>query len=764
MQYIKKTYDLVVIGGGVGGVITAITAARKGLTVALVDNKAGLGGNACSEIGVSIDGATFFGFFANMREAGPVEELKEELAKVDPFLRNTQGSSVMLFWCEQAGVTVYSELNIHGVDTEGRRLTAVYGSQGGTERDYHFGAEQFVDATGDGTVAALAGCEFRTGREGQTEFNEILAPEKPDSGIMGASLLFRASEKKEPSSFVRPSWAYEYKSPDDLPFRIDRGTHPVDMGFWWIEYAGDHNDPIGEYESIRKELLKCVYGVWAYYKNDPARNMANYALDTVSITPAKRESRRIVGDVILTERDIVERTSFYDAVAYAGWNIDIHVPGGFKSRLKPNIHAFFPWVFTIPLRSLYARDLDNLWLVGRDMSVSHVALGATRLQATIGTTGHAVGTAAALAHRRQATPRQIATEHYAAVQQGLLKDGAFIPGVRNTDPDDHALTATVTATSEAGPGFERTRDYLAIDAGRALSFPVTEGHLDRLILPLKNTGAAPATARLYIAACDHPNHATHRAPLAEREVTLSPGEQDLVWEVGLTGLPVGLYAVLVMTGDALEWLRSASAPYGSYTLRHEPQRFFTPNRTTTENLYAVPKLMMMTRDGTPVEWVRQWRNRSQILGRPGQDRSQTPLPFIDIAPKQRPYAAVNVISGVSHTDILPDLWISDPVRPLPQSLELTWDKPRRISSVRLVFDTDLDMPHPAATPVDYLVKRYTVSVRTSAGWVVVAQNDDNRQRFVVHEFPARRTEAVKITVEAVHAGGKSARLFEVRCY
>lgn len=763
MTYIEKAYDLVVAGGGVGGVVTAVTAARRGLRVALVDNKSGLGGNASSEIGVSIDGAACFGLFPNMREGGPVEELKEQLAAVDPFHRNTQCSPVMLFWCDAAGVEVYSELNLHAVEANGRRVTAVCGSQAGTERNYRFVAGQFVDATGDGMIAALAGCEFRTGREAKSEFGELLAPAAADQGIMGASVLFRASEKKAPTVFERPAWAYEYTKEEDLPHRLSMYPGPVEIGFWWVEYAGDHNDPIGEYEAIRKELLKCTYGVWAFLKKDPARKMEFYSLDQVSVAPAKRESRRVVGDCILCERDIVERTPFPDAVAYAGWNIDIHVPGGFKSKLRPNIHALFPWVFTIPLRSLYAKDADNLWLVGRDMSVSHVALGATRLQGTIGTTGHAVGIAAALAQRYGETTRGTAQNHYREIQQDILKDGAFIPGVANTDPADHARAAAVAASSEQGLTFTRADEYLPVEKGRALSFPVTGGRVDRLVLPLRNGGKGPAEVRLFFAPSEHPNDFSHRHALAAKTVLLPPGEHTIAWDLSVAVPAPGLYAVLLVADGEVGWLRSGVEPYGCFTASYAPDYYFTPTPGREENLYAVNKPIMVTKNSEPVEWVKLRRNRD---AKPGQSRNRAhlPLPFVEITPVPRPYAAANVVSGVSHSNILPDLWISDPAARLPQDLTLSWVEARTVSSVRIVFDTDLDMNHPAGQPVDYLVKRYAVEVRAEGRWETVASCADNRSRFKVHEFAPRRIDAVRLTVAEIHAGGRSARVFEVRCY
>ncbi|HCE43217.1 MAG TPA: hypothetical protein DET40_06695 [Lentisphaeria bacterium] len=763
MKYIEKSYDLVVAGGGVGGVVTAVTAARKGLRVALVDNKAGLGGNACSEIGVSIDGAVCFGLFPNMREGGPVEELKEQLVALDPFFRSTQGSSTMLFWCESEKVDVFSELNLNEVDTKGRRVTAVYGSQSGTERSYKFVAEQFVDATGDGTIAALAGCEFRTGREGKSEFGELLAPDKPDMGIMGASVLFRSSEKKIPTKFERPYWAYEYTKEDDLPYRLTMYKGPVEIGFWWVEYAGDNNDPIGEYESIRRDLLKCTYGVWAFLKRDPSRKMEYYSLDNVSISPAKRESRRIVGDYILSERDIVERTPFHDSVAYAGWNIDIHVPGGFKSRLKPNIHAHFQWVFNVPLRSLYAKDKDNLWLVGRDMSVSHVALGATRLQATIGTMGHAIGIAAAIAHRNRKSTRETAKENYKDVQQEILKDGSFIPGVKNTDEKDHALSAKIAATSEQVLSFRRSKEYLPVEKGKALSFPVTEGRVDRIVLPLRNSGKAPSEVKLYFASSEHPNHFSHRNPLAEKTVILKPGDQEIAWDLSLSSLAPGLYSVLMITGGAIGWLRSKIEPYGCFTGRYVPDHFYTPKPGYTDNLYAIHKPILVTKNSETVEWEKLRKHRDLQLGR-SCNRDNTPLPFVGIIPVQRPYNAANVASGVSHSDLMPDLWISDPSGKMPQELVMSWKKERKISSVRIVFDTDLDMNHPAAQPIDYLVKRYSVAVKKDGKWVTAATCNDNRSRFKIHEFKACRTDAVKLVVEEIHAGGKNARVFEIRCY
>lgn len=164
-----------------------------------------------------------------------------------------------------------------------------------------------------------------------------------------------------------------------------------------------------------------------------------------------------------------------------------------------------------------------------------------------------------------------------------------------------------------------------------------------------------------------------------------------------------------------------------------------------------------------MEWVRVQRyRRAHDLN--DVDRGYAPVPFVEITPAQHPYAPQLVTSGVSHTDSLPDLWISDPSQPFPQEITLAWDKPCLISEVRITFDTDLDMWQPSVVPVDYLVKSYTLAVFSNGSWKTVAQRNDNRNRFVIHRFEKCETEAVKLTVTAVHARGKSARVFEVRCY
>jgi hypothetical protein len=267
-------------------------------------------------------------------------------------------------------------------------------------------------------------------------------------------------------------------------------------------------------------------------------------------------------------------------------------------------------------------------------------------------------------------------------------------------------------------------------------------------------------------------------------VRVEPGEQTVNWPLHLAQLPDGLYAVgmtaassmtwrwqwparaIPQPGNAatagLEWRCCTSVPCGCHTLVLDPDHYHLPQPGSRENLYLARKDIMLAPAGEDTRWVRERTNRT--WEQQYQLRDFLPVPVIETTPVLRPYAAAQATSGCSHTDCLPELWISDPAQALPQTLELTWATPRAIGEVRLVFDTDLDMNDPAFEPLDILVKAYRVEARCAGTWREVARETDNRVRFRVHRFAAVSTEALRLVVEAVHAGGRSARVFEMRCY
>lgn len=440
---VNKEYDVVIVGGGMSGLCAAIASARHGAKTALVQNRPVLGGNASSEIRMHICGADHHGSRPDARETGILEEILLENRKRNPNHSFSIFDTVL--WEKanfQEGLDLYLNTHMTEVKVEGNFIKAITAEQITTEKILEFTAEIFMDATGDGTLAALSGAEYMTGREGKDVFGEQYAPDQTDHITMGNTLLFKAVDTGKPVVFEKPFWANTY-SEEDLAYR---GHNEFTSGYWWIELGGGELDIIADGEELRNELLKAVYGVWDHIKNSGHHNAENFDLDWVGFLPGKRESRRITGDYILKEQDCFGGTLFEDAVAYGGWPMDMHVVEGLRTRLEPTLFLGLKEMYTIPYRSLYSKNIKNLMVGGRAISASHMAFGSTRVMATCAVVGQAGGTAAAMAVQKGILPRGV-LQHIKELQQTLLKDDCFIPGVMNEDGKDLARKARISCSS-----------------------------------------------------------------------------------------------------------------------------------------------------------------------------------------------------------------------------------------------------------------------------------------------------------------------------
>lgn len=466
---VEKNYDVVVVGGGLSGVCAAIASARNGARTAIIQNRSMFGGCASSEVRMHIVGASSHGAKKNLAETGILMEILLENKRRNPYASFSVFDSVI--WEKvrfQENLDSYLNTNMDDVLMDGEWVKHIVCHQNTNETEYEFSAHMFVDATGHGTLATMAGGVGRIGSEAKAEFDEPNAPDQSNDDTMGNTLMFTAIDRGEPVRFIKPFWAYSF-SEDDLKYRTHNnsvGSHEdggklvkfeegsgrlphfsnVDSGYWWIELGGQYDDIIGKAEDVRDELLKCVYGVWDHLKNVGDHGVENYDLDWVGIVPGCRESRRIEGDYLLTENDVRENRIFEDAVAYGGWQMDQHVRGGIMDFDKlPSRILNFEGCYTIPWRSYYSKNVANVMLAGRDISTTKMAFGSTRVMGTCAVGGQAVGTAAAMAAHYGCTSRQIG-EHMDELQQKLLKDDCYIPGFTNHDSGDKARTAVVSAS------------------------------------------------------------------------------------------------------------------------------------------------------------------------------------------------------------------------------------------------------------------------------------------------------------------------------
>ncbi|MBN1248726.1 MAG: FAD-dependent oxidoreductase [Anaerolineae bacterium] len=440
MRDVMHRVDFCVVGGGLAGMAAAIAAARHGVRVALMQDRPVLGGNVSSEIRMWICGA----HGTNNRETGIVEELELENRYRNPLRNYSIWDSVLYEKVRfEPNITMLLNCSCNSVEMDGDRIATIKGWQTTSETWHTVAADLFADCSGDSVLAPLTGAVYRVGREARAEFDEDIEPEQADRKTMGMSCLIQARETDRQQSFLPPAWANVYETCDDLPYR---GHDILSTNFWWIELGGEQ-DSIHDTEAVRDELLKVAFGVWDHIKNRGDHGADNWTLEWVGFLPGKRESRRYEGDVIVTQNDVRTEGRFEDLVAYGGWTMDDHHPGGITWAGQPTIFHPAPSPFGIPYRALYSRNVANLFCAGRNISVTHAAMSATRVMATCATVGQAVGTAASIAVRDGLSPRDITVQRIDELQQTLMDDDCYLPWRRRQVP---ALSQRATLTASEG--------------------------------------------------------------------------------------------------------------------------------------------------------------------------------------------------------------------------------------------------------------------------------------------------------------------------
>ncbi|HTL28337.1 MAG TPA: FAD-dependent oxidoreductase, partial [Tepidisphaeraceae bacterium] len=505
-------FDVIVVGGGISGTTCAISAARNGAKVALVHERSMLGGNSSSEVRLYPEGNDAYQPW--IRESGihdefHVEDRVRNHVVYREGLMNSIWDLVLYERCIlEKNLTLFLNTHMHAVQMANpNQIKSIKAIQLGTEKTFELTAPIFVDCTGDGVLGYRAGADFRWGREGKNEYNESLAPDQPDEKVMGNTLFFRAYDTGHPVPFKRPEWAAEFKDEKELSFR---GHQNLEAGHWWIEIGAPHH-PIHGNEEIRHECLRQLLGVWDHVKNKGDHGAENYALDFVGFWPYKRESRRIIGDAVLTQQQVQDPKVGEDDVAYGAWGIDLHFPGGILNRherpyIPPhgsNFEKFGTLPYGISLRSLYSRNIENLMMAGRPISASYLGFCSSRVLSTGCIVGQAVGVAAALSARYKKPPQQIAKDHAQECQQLILKQDGHIIGVENEDPADLARSATATASSEAPLQFPEPKTPRELSIPRAQLFPMSEDRIDTVSLWLESKRTEPFELQLGLRPANH---------------------------------------------------------------------------------------------------------------------------------------------------------------------------------------------------------------------------------------------------------------------
>lgn len=444
-------YDLVVVGGGIAGICAAVSAARLGLKVALIQNRPVLGGNNSSEVRVGLSGLIYQKPYKNLGslvdELGAVghwtlweaqqnpdtDRSKKilEIIKNNPEKKEHNAGVASNYDDNRKLEVVRGEenlslfLNTHVIelDKKDNQIIAVTGKSILTGKEYKFKGTLFVDCTGDGTLGYLAGADFRVGREAKSETGEPRAPNKADKLVMGTSVQWNSVDTKSFSPFPNTSpWAVNFD--EKTAIKTTKGD--------WDWETGAQRDQVEEIELIRDYALRVTFGNWDYLKNKSTGKdeFANRKLSWVAYIGGKRESRRLLGDIILKEQDILEGKKFSDATLNTTWGVDLHYPirkNGFTGEpflSRADIREIES--YQIPYRCLYSRNVSNLFMAGRNISVTHVALGTVRVQRTTGMMGEVVGMAASICKKEEALPRDIFNIYWSKLDE-LMKQGIGNP-------------------------------------------------------------------------------------------------------------------------------------------------------------------------------------------------------------------------------------------------------------------------------------------------------------------------------------------------
>lgn len=469
-RFREEHYSFVVVGGGMSGLCAAIAAAREGVKTALIHARPVLGGNASSEIRIHISGADQSLRQPDYAESGLVYELMlENKAVNDSFSYSTWDMVLFRKAKEEPNLTTYFNTAMYDCEVEDDRIVAIKCFQETTELRLRITAPIFADCTGHGTLGYFAGAEYRQGSESKAETGEPHAPAEANNERMGNTILMKAVDTGKPVKFTPPSFA-KTLTEHQLRYRVHSKTMKVDAsmapdpeewlrlsanscaavdyGYWWLELMGDGEDIIEDYEKIRDDLYAYAYGLWDHIKNGGDHGAENFELIWVGALPGTRESRRLMGDYILSENDILDHKVFDDAVIHAGWCVDLHAPHGLLDfDILPSDCNHFEGIYTVPYRCYYSKNIKNMFMAGRNISATKLGMASTRIISCCANGGQAVGVAASLCTKYGCDPRGV-IDHITELQQIMLREDGYLPlPYKNEDEKDMARNATVSATS-----------------------------------------------------------------------------------------------------------------------------------------------------------------------------------------------------------------------------------------------------------------------------------------------------------------------------
>lgn len=557
-------YDLVVVGGGYAGMGAALSAARMGIKVALLQDRPVLGGNGSSEVRVWAMGLVKRGRFPRIGEI--IEEFCDHAKKSPGTWEEFGDAKKEEIVRAEKNIDLFLNHHADGVEKEGDRITAVLAFDTRTSARRRFPGRLIADCTGHAVIGALAGADS----------------DMTPKGRMGMSNMWRWKNEKQPTAFPETPWALDLAM-DDFPY-------PRDFHAEWFWEGGFDKDPLGDSEGIRDWNLRAVYGAFNAMKNrDGAAKHPNASLEWVAYVGGPRESRRLMGDVVLSQEDIVSKRDFPDGCVPSTWSIDLHYPKAqfakkypdnpFISIAKFDARVDRAFGYPVPYRCFYSRNIPNLFMAGRDISVTHEALGTVRVMKTCGMMGEVVGKAASICVKRHADPRDIYQSYLDELKQLLELPGKARRASVNDPIDIPAGTAAATPPApDPGDGIDpKSLPGIVIDDpqairegnwthGRGLKGYVGDGYLyagagAKASIRFEFSVPSPGKYEVRIAYQPHENRATRAAvtvkdPSGEKthriNMRVAPPLEKGFLSLGVYDFPAGGSGAVILSTEGAD--------------------------------------------------------------------------------------------------------------------------------------------------------------------------------------------------------------------
>ena len=471
--------DLCVIGGGIAGLCAAVSAARKGLKTVLIHDRSVPGGNASSEIRMWIRGAA--AQFPDFAESGLIEELALDNMHYNPGMNYSLWDAVLYNkLILEKNIICLLGTTCTGAQKKDGKITLIEGWQLATYKKYEIKADFYADCSGDCIISEFTDASVMSGRESRSDYGEPFAPDESDNYTMGSSCIIQARKTAAPQRHV--PFPFERRI-DEKIFKNRYNINSPELereNFWWVETGGTE-DTIKNADQINRSLIIDILSVWS--ETERKNPDLKWELDWIGFTAGKRESRRYAGDYVLTASDILSCTPFDDGIAYGGWPMDNHDPQGIYAK-HPNVNYYFDRPYLIPYRCIYSSNTDNLFFAGRNISVTHLALSSTRVMATCGMIGQAVGTAAWIA-KKYSTNARGAAKYIDQIKKALHDDDCYLPGsrrktsdaIRNAFTDFNDFYRTIDSPERNIGGQDSA---VSFDFGRPIELSFQKTHCDKL--------------------------------------------------------------------------------------------------------------------------------------------------------------------------------------------------------------------------------------------------------------------------------------------